>query len=86
MFSLPESEAQKIAIVLEETWAYEYKENRKAQNKSSGGVEPGLKEGFEEDFEFGDDDDNDYTDKMGLIEFWRKEEIRRGVASSVQSQ
>lgn len=86
MFSLPESEAQKIAIVLEETWAYEYKENRKAQNKSSGGVEPGLKEGFEEEFVFGDDDDNDYTQKEELIAFWEKERIRRGVASTVQSQ
>lgn len=85
MFSLPESEAQKIAIVLEETWAYEYKENRKAQNKSSGGVEPGLKEGFEEEFVFGDDDDNDYTQKEELIAFWEKERIRRGIAESVNS-
>lgn len=84
MFNLPESEAQKIAIVLEESWAYEYKENRKAQGKSSG-TSTGLQQGFEEDFTFGDDDDNDYTDKEGLIEFWRKEEIRRGIASGVQS-
>lgn len=85
MFSLPESEAQKIAIVLEETWAYEYKENRKAQSKSSGGGETGLRSGFEEEFTFGDDDDNDYTQKEELIAFWEKERIRRGIASSVQS-
>lgn len=82
---MPESEAQKIAIVLEETWAYEYKENRKAQQQ--GGGEPvGLQQGFEENFTFGDDDDNDYTQKEELIEFWRKEEQRRGIASTVQSQ
>lgn len=82
---MPESEAQKIAIVLEETWAYEYKENRKAQQQG-GGESTGLQQGFEENFTFGDDDDNDYTQKEELIEFWRKEEVRRGIASGVQSQ
>jgi hypothetical protein len=81
VFSLPYSEAQKIAIVLEETWAYEYKENRK--NKDGGsGTSTGLQQGFEEDFTFGDDDDNDYMDKEGLIEFWRKEELRRNAQES----
>lgn len=82
---MPESEAQKIAIVLEETWAYEYKENKKQGRGGSGGGEgTGLRPEFEEDFAFGDDDDNDYSDKLGLIEFWHKEEVRRGI-TSVQS-
>lgn len=84
MFNLPESEAQKIAIVLEESWAYEYKENRKAQGKSSG-TSTGLQQGFEEDFTFGDDDDNDYTQKEELIAFWDAEKRRRGIAESVVS-
>ncbi len=50
-----------MAVVFEETGAYQYKKNKEAERGSggvSGGV--GLKEGFEETFSHGEDDPNDY--------------------------
>lgn len=63
---LPEVEAMRLAIVFEETGAYQYKKNREAESGSYGGgandwhVQPGLKQGFEEDFSFGAEDNTDY--------------------------
>lgn len=63
---LPEPEALRLAIVFEETGAYQYKKNKEAERGSSGGgeewggVQPGLKTGFEEDFSFGSEDNTDY--------------------------
>jgi len=50
-----------LAVVFEETGAYQYKKNKEAE-RGSGGVsgDVGLKEGFEETFSHGEDDDNDY--------------------------
>jgi len=63
---LPESEARKIAVTLEESWGYEYREQRKQRNESD--YPSGLREGFEEDFVFGDDDDADYWDRPDILE------------------
>lgn len=67
MAKLTESEARKIAIVLEESWAYEYKESKKAQGGGSGNT-VGLRPEFEEDFVFGEEDDNDYWSGTDLID------------------
>lgn len=65
MANLTTDEAMKIAVVLEETWAYEYKERKKL---NGGGSEPtGLRAGFEEDFSFGEEDDNDYWDRPDIL-------------------
>lgn len=53
----------KLAIVFEETGAYQYKKNKEAESGGRSGGEPyqtGLRPGFEEDFRFGDNDPNDY--------------------------
>jgi hypothetical protein len=65
---LPEEEAAYLAIVFEETGAYQYRKNKEMESQShtSGSSEtkkPGLEPGFEEIFSFGDDDPNDYWDK-----------------------
>lgn len=63
---LPEDEARYLAIVFEETGAYQYKKNREMESQSSGKgttKQPGLESGFEQDFMFGEEDDNDYWDK-----------------------
>lgn len=68
---LTEDEALKLAVVFEESWAYEYKERKKAEHASSGGaggVETGRASiGFEEVFVFGDDDDSDYWDRPDIL-------------------
>lgn len=56
--------------MLEESWAYEAKEMKKANR---GGEPVGLRPEFEEDFSFGEEDDNDYWDKKGLLEFWERQ-------------
>lgn len=60
----------KLAIVFEESWAYEYKERKKAERGSDGrGVETGgASTGFEEIFSFGEDDDSDYWDRPDITE------------------
>lgn len=60
---LSEEEATYLSVVFEETGAYQYKKNKEAESGSSGGGGAGLKAGFEEDFSFGGEDDNDYWDK-----------------------
>ena len=54
-----------LAVVFEETGAYQYKKNKEMESGHSGGggspqKTAGLESGFEEDFSFGDDDPNDY--------------------------
>lgn len=52
-----------MAIVFEETGAYQYKRSRETDTDSSRtGTKDrtGLERGFEEDFSFGEDDPNDY--------------------------
>jgi len=51
-----------LAVVFEETGAYQYKKNKEAERGQGGGASGGvgLKEGFEETFSFGEDDTNDY--------------------------
>jgi hypothetical protein len=63
---LTEDEALKISITLEESWAYEYKEAKRVRGESGGEV--GLRAGFEEDFSFGEEDDNDYWSGTDLID------------------
>lgn len=65
--SLTEQEALYLAVVFEETGAYQYKKNKEIERQSSGsggsgetGKKPGLEPGFEEIFSFGEDDPNDY--------------------------
>lgn len=61
---LTEEEALYLAVVFEETGAYQYKKNREMESKTGGsGGETGMRSGFKEDFSFGGDDDNDYWDK-----------------------
>lgn len=67
MAGLPEPEASLLAVVFEETSAYQFKKSRDAERAGGGGVPgsgqmkpPGLERGFEEDFTFGEDDPNDY--------------------------
>lgn len=60
---LPEDEAAYLAVVFEETGAYQYKKNKEMESPSSGGESAGLKPGFDQDFAFGAEDDNDYWDK-----------------------
>lgn len=58
----------KLAIVFEETGAYAYKERKRAERgESGGGSRGGLQEGFEEDFTFGEEDDNDYWDRPDIL-------------------
>lgn len=56
-----------LAVVFEETGAWQYKRNKEMERGHGGGGEstkaPGLEEGFEEVFSFGEEDDNDYWDK-----------------------
>lgn len=63
---LPEEEASYLAVVFEETGAYQYKKNKEMDAQTGGGSSnqeaPGLKSGFDEDFSFGMEDDNDYSD------------------------
>jgi hypothetical protein len=66
-------EAMKLAVVFEESWAYEYRERKKAESSSSsggrGGVETGgASIGFEEVFSFGEDDDSDYWDRPDITD------------------
>lgn len=53
-----------LAIVFEETGAYQYKKNRELESgvgrQGESGSKPGLQSGFEEDFRFGEEDDTDY--------------------------
>lgn len=68
--NLTEDEAMKLAVIFEESWAYEYRERKKAENNSGGsrGVETGgASIGFEEVFSFGEDDDNDYWDRPDIL-------------------
>lgn len=66
MAHLTEDEAMKLAVVFEESWAYEYRERKKAES-GSGGVETGgASAGFEEVFSFGEEDDNDYWDRPDI--------------------
>ena len=61
MGQLPEEEALYLAVVFEETGAYQYKKNKEAERGSGDtGDGPGLRPGFEETFSFGEEDDNDY--------------------------
>lgn len=67
MARLPEPEARLLAVVFEETGAYQYKKNKEAESGHSGGGRepmktPGLEQGFDEDFSFGEEDPNDYWD------------------------
>ena len=55
----------KLAIVFEESWAYQYKETKKQQR---GEGSSGLQAGFEEDFSFGEEDDADYWDRPDITE------------------
>jgi hypothetical protein len=62
---LPEDEAILLAIVFEETGAYQYKKNKELESghssRGSGeGTKPGLQPGFEEEFSFGEEDETDY--------------------------
>ncbi len=67
--SLPESEAQRLAVVFEEVGAYQYKTNKELERNSSrshfddsgsGGI-------WEEQFSFGGDDDHDYADRPDIL-------------------
>jgi hypothetical protein len=72
---LPEDEAMYLAVVFEETGAWQYKKNKEIERNSrsvgEGGetARTGLREGFVEDFSFGEEDDNDYWDKTLTDEF-----------------
>lgn len=62
----------KLAVVFEETWAYEYRETKKANSGTSGGRGGGVETGgasvgFEEVFSFGEEDDNDYWDRPDIL-------------------
>lgn len=60
----------KLAVVFEESWAYEYRERKKADSAGGGrgGVETGgASVGFEEVFSFGEDDDSDYYDRPDIL-------------------
>jgi len=58
-----------LAIVFEEIGAYQAKENKKVERKQAGDdYKFGLKQGFVEEFSFGDDDYNDYFDRPDITE------------------
>jgi hypothetical protein len=71
---LPEDEAMLLAVVFEETGAYQYKKNKELERGTGSGsgadapMRTGLKDGFEVDFVFGDDDPNDYWSGTDLID------------------
>jgi hypothetical protein len=64
---LTEEEAMYLAVVFEETGAYQYKKNKEMESRSGGSnsspAQAGLKPGFDEIFSFGEEDTNDYWDK-----------------------
>jgi len=57
---LPEPEALKLSVYFEEVAAYQFKKN-KEDNRLTG-TSTGLKSGFEQDFSFGEEDNQDYMD------------------------
>lgn len=62
---LPEVEAGRLAVVFEETGAYQYRKNREMESSHGSAQDQpithgGLRQGFEEDFSFGEEDDIDY--------------------------
>jgi hypothetical protein len=63
---LPEPEALRLAVVFEETGAYQYKKNKELDRGGGGGgggespSRGGLQQGYEEIFSFGENDDTDY--------------------------
>jgi len=61
---LPEVEAWKLAIVFEEVGAYRYRSNKdmESQNRMANTRGPG----WEESFEFGSADENDYGDRPDI--------------------
>ena len=63
---LPESEARKLAIVFEETAKYQREQQRKAEQGTS--PRGGLEGQWEQTFEFGRDDPNDYWDRPDITE------------------
>jgi hypothetical protein len=68
---LPDSEAWKLAIVFEEVSAYEYKQNKEAAGKTSGGsgIQSNTGGGvWDEDLDFGGDDEHDYADRPDITD------------------
>jgi hypothetical protein len=68
----PDSEAWKLAIVFEEVSAYEYKQNKEMAGKTSGGGSSGINSNtgsgpWDEDLDFGGNDDHDYADRPDIL-------------------
>jgi hypothetical protein len=69
---LPDSEAWKLAIVFEEVSAYEYKQNKEIAGKTGGGgsgIQSNAGVGpWDEDLDFGGNDEHDYADRPDIID------------------